>query len=209
MDNLLIKYMNDRVDKNSSTSDPGPVITLSRQYGCYASQIAFRLAKKINDWTLTEDWEWISKEVLEDAAKQLKMKPEEIAHIFGAEEKSFIRDIIESFSFDKYTSDTKIKRTVAQIVKTYAYKGKAVIVGRAGCIVAKPIKKSLHVRLIAPFEWRVQQTMTRFNISKLDAENRVIEQDGKRDTFMKFFRGDKPDNEIFDIIYNRKTMHED
>ena len=65
------------------------------------------------------------------------------------------------------------------------------------------------MKLIAPFEWRVHRTRDRLCISDLAARKIVAESDEKRRLFMSFFKGDKPDNELFDITLNRATLTED
>ena len=188
----------------------GPVITLSREYGCYGSEIAQLLADKINHakvYTEERDrWVFVSHQVLHDASTNMGTEPRDISHIFGAEEKSFFGDLVSLFSKDKYISDSHIKRTIARVVRSYSEQGKSIIVGRAGCVIAKHIEKAIHVKLIAPFEWRVSRIMERFSISHAEAESKVKETDKRRETFMKFFRGKKPDSELFDLILNRSTL---
>ncbi len=211
MENLFLHYMHERVrrEEEHTVQDPGPVITISREYGCYGSEIAELLTEKINKAHATEEkpeWVFVSHQVLHDAAESLQTKPDDISHIFGAKEKSIFGDLVSIFSKDKYLSDIQIKRTLAQIVRSYSEQGNSIIVGRAGCVLAKHIKKSLHVRLIAPFCWRVNVIKDRFNLSSSDAVEKVKETDKRRETFMEFFRGNKPDSELFDIILNRSTI---
>jgi len=202
--------MNERRKRQESNikREPGPVITISREYGCYGSEIADLLAKKINETISHKEdhWIYISHQVLHDASKALDVDPSEISHVFGAEEKGIIDEMFSIFSKDRYLSDNQIKRILAQIVRSYAEQGNTIIVGRAGCVVARHIQKAIHVRLMAPFCWRVNQIKMRFGISTHDATAKVKETDKRRETFMKFYRGDKPESELFDMILNRSTM---
>ncbi len=202
--------MNERKkrENDSVKRELGPVITISREYGCYGSEIALLLANKINETiqSETEQWVFVSHQVLHEAAKTLDVEPQEIIHIFGAEEKSLLNDMFSSFSADKYISDSQIKRILAQVVRSYSEQGKAIIVGRAGCVVAKHIPKAIHVRIHAPFDWRVEQIKKRFNISNREAATKVKNTDKRRDGFMKFYKGNKPDSELFDLILNRSTL---
>ncbi len=208
MENLFLKYMSGlhkEADKEPEKKELGPVITLSRQYGCYGSEIAQMICDAINKLIEEEKWQVVSKEVLEDAAKKLKVDPNDISHIFGAEEKGFLTDLRESFR-NNYTSDSQIKRAISRVVKAYAEGGECVIVGRAGCVISKHIKKALHVRLFAPFNYRVAQIQKRFSIDEKSAQKQVADIDKKRQVFMSFFSGNKPDTELFDAIFNRATL---
>lgn len=212
MENLFLHYMFEKArrEEEEIVSEFGPVITLSREYGCYGSEIAQQLAEKINhekQYTEERDmWVFVSHQVLHDASTNIGTKPHDISHIFGAEEKTFFGDLVSLFSKDKYISDSHIKRTIARVVRSYSEQGKSIIIGRAGCVIAKHIEKAIHVKLMAPFEWRVSQIMQRFSICQSEAESKVKETDKRRETFMKFFRGKKPDSELFDLILNRSTL---
>ena len=206
MDNVFVKYLSKKAKKEKAkVFEPGPVITISRQYGCYATDTAKKLSEKITKKS-PNAWDYITKEVLEDSAKELEVSVHEIAHIFGADEKSFLSDIMVSFSTKNYKSDSVIRKTIHSVVRAYAEQGNCVIVGRAGCIIAKDIKKSLHIKLIAPFEYRKNFIKSRFKISDKEAYNMVFETDKKRDIFMNFFKGNLPDDEVFDLILNRDKL---
>ena len=81
--------------------------------------------------------------------------------------------------------------------------------GRAGCIIADDIENALHVRLVAPMEYRVKKVKARLNLKKKEAIQNVLDNDKKRTLFMKFFKGDKPDDQIFDLMLNREKLSDD
>jgi len=213
-EDALIKYMTARVEEELPIKkESGPVITLSREYGCYASHIARMLNEKLTEASHHEDkkvkWTVISNEILQEAAKSLEIDPSKISHLFGANEKQFLSDLLESFSTKKYVSDTAIKKAITAIVRSYAEQGHVIIVGRAGCVITKGISKSLHVKLNASIDWRIRRIQERFNLNESAAKKQVAEFDEKRKTFMTFFRGDKPDTELFDVTFNRSKMTEE
>jgi len=213
MDNILLKYMSGRFPEEiKELAELLPIITLSREYGCYASRIAILLTERLAKITKAKppkEWKYISREVLEKAAEELNLKPEKISHVFGAKEKGTLTDIIESFSSRRYASDAKIKRTITQIVRSYASEGNVVIVGRAGCMIAKDFSKAIHIKLTAPFEWRAKRIANRYKISEMEARNKVMEVDENRTIFMSYFKGNKPESDLFDIIFNRMTLQEE
>lgn len=205
--NIFVKYLSKAAKKKSAHAfEAGPVITISRQYGCYATEVAKKLSEKISEIS-PNPWDYITKEIMEESAKRLETDTHEIAHIFGADEKTFFSDIMVSFSTKTYKSDSLIKKTIQSVVKTYAQQGNCVIVGRAGCMIAKDIQKSIHIKLIAPFDYRVNIVKDRFNLNEKDAMKKVLETDKKRHHFMTFFNGDLPDDQVFDMILNRNKMN--
>jgi len=49
----------------------------------------------------------------------------------------------------------------------------------------------------------------RFQNGEIAARKQVVEIDEKRKLFMAFFKGDKPDSELFDVVFNRAKMTEE
>jgi len=213
MENVFLKYMIERLrDENNVTKEHGPVITISREYGCYATRIAELVSERLSKVSLAtkkKEWHWISNEILQESANKLEVDPIKISHFFGGDESMFLDDFVESFVTKKYASEANIKKTISTVVKSYAELGNVVIIGRAGCVIAHHIQKSLHVKIVAPFEWRVQRIQERFAIPELLAKKQVAEIDEKRKIFMSFFKGDKPDRELFDIVLNRAKMSDE
>ena len=209
MENLLIKYMTDRISEEMKTNNVSrPVITISREHGCNAWEIGNSLKEKLNRYNKNNDsniWKCINKEVIEKSALYLKAHPENISHIFDAKTINLLGEIITSFSNNKYISDDKIKNTIFSIISSYSKEGNNIIIGRAGCYIAKNIKNAIHIKLVAPLDFRIENIKNIYNISKSDAKKQIIDIDKKRDNFINFYKKND-DDKIFHIIYNTKLL---
>ena len=84
MSNVLLTYMRKRFNFESAAVPkkkhaPGPVITISREYGCPAKHLAERLAAGLNKIEVENysknRWQWISKEILDESARELNLNP--------------------------------------------------------------------------------------------------------------------------------------
>ncbi len=74
----LSRYAHDRhKEKERGKASPGPVITLSREFGCPAKILASEFVETLNKRITKNKWGWVSKEILEKAAKELDVKPSE------------------------------------------------------------------------------------------------------------------------------------
>ncbi|MBS0000651.1 MAG: cytidylate kinase-like family protein [Cyclobacteriaceae bacterium] len=190
----------------------GPVITISRQYGCPAKIIAQDLSIKLNNILFRankkQQWRWISKEILEESARELKMNKHLVQDVVNAGERGVMDDLIWSLSKKYYPGDVKVKKTLADVIREFASQGRVIIVGRAGVSLTRDVKDSLHIRLAAPFEWRVQTVSKRYALSYHEALKKIKEIDSKRDHLHEFFLGKKLDDSIFDIVFNYQTMAE-
>ncbi|OGU42326.1 MAG: hypothetical protein A2X61_05115 [Ignavibacteria bacterium GWB2_35_12] len=213
-ENVFQRYLSKKYKiDNLTVQGAGPVITISREMGCFAGDIAVKLVNKINQYIETNDskkkWCWISKEILEKSAEELKIKPERISHIFDAKKKALFEDLADSFIKKYYVSDSQIIATIQNIIRTSAYEGRAVIVGRASAVITNEIQRALHIKLIAPVDFRVKLLCNKLKVTKKEAKNSLVETDRKRDAFIKFFRGTKPENDYYDVILNRARFDED
>lgn len=208
MENLLIKYFEARVKAEKENQEPGPVITLSREYGCPSKIVADILVEKLRIADQSREshpyqWKWISRELLEEAAKELKVDPRHINHIFDYQERSVIDDILASTRKDgSYKSDHAIKKTIGKVIRAMGERGHVVIVGRAGVVLNRDIRKSLHVRLIAPLDWRIERIMKLQGLTKEKALDLITSKDANRKRFMEYYLGQKFQLSIFDSVYN-------
>lgn len=217
MDNLFLKYMKERSGQkkqvNQTDALPGPVITISREYGCHGKRIAERLAAllnmKLSKLGIDKQWRWISKEILERSAKELKLTPALLKDLSDYKQKSFFENLALFFSEEYYPGDAKIKNTIAKFIHEEAVEGCVIIVGRAGEAITKDIKQSFHVKLEAPLEWRIESVAKNDQISIGETRKLCIEQDKRRAKFRNYFEKDRPDVDFFDLRINTKSMNDD
>ena len=199
--NTFINYVLQK-EENQIPADAGPVITISREYGSDATIIAATLAIALKERT-GNDWKYITKEILNQAARELNSEELNIAHIFGAVERGAIDKLVVALSKENYPTDDEIKEKIASVVKRYAVDGNTILVGRAGCVIAKQIPNSLHIKIIAPFEYRYKSIGRRLGLSDADAKEDVLGTQKQRRRFMEFYSGNLPDSELYDAIFSR------
>ena len=202
-ENLLLKYMSIRTNENP-TKEEGTVITISREYGCEGYELAKLLydaiEKRIKHKENHPKWKILCKEIIKESAMELHSSPEKLSKIVNSDERSILEGII---SGKNYYSDNRIKKTMHNIIRKYAEQGNVIILGRAGCVITKLFPKTLHIRIIAPFKWRVNHVAEKHKLSLSDAKKKVIEIDNNRSNFIRYFNCDVKEPENFDIIFNR------
>lgn len=214
MANVLLKYLEDRYKYEVSTEElrsPGPVITISRDFGCPANLCANDLAEiltKRGDGD-EEHWKVISKEILEQAAKELGLTPEKIEFVFNFEKRSMVDEMLEALSAKYYKSERKIRSTIKDVIRAMGENGRVIIVGRAGSAILQDIPNSLHIKLIAPLDYRVDGVSRRHQISHSDARKLTLDMDKKRTLLRNEFAGKKVSTEDYDLILNCKNLKSD
>ncbi|TKG96653.1 cytidylate kinase-like family protein [Puteibacter caeruleilacunae] len=206
MKSTLQAYLNKRMgiaEKRAikSPSIPGPVLTISREPGCPGMKIANALQEILIEKE-HKDWKVISKEILTESSKELDIHTDKVNKIFNIQERTVFDEILAAFSTKKFKNERVIKKTVTEVIRTFSENGHCIIVGRAGHIIASDIKKSLHVRLYAPLEWRVSRIMKSRNLSSDDARKYIIETEKQRMNFRTVIKGSRTSKGDFDLIIN-------
>ncbi len=207
----LLKYVSDRNnEEGGKEKETGPVITISREYGCPAKIIAGRLAEELSRKLIAKGkesrWKYVTKEIMAESARALEVDPEKIKYVFQYEQKSMVDDIIAAQFNKYYISERKIRNTVARVIRNMAADGNVIIVGRGGVAITHDISRSLHVQLEAPMEWRTVRIAENFKISHDEAKKAAMDVDKKRKEFRDYFQGKDTDYTRFDLTINCMTF---
>jgi cytidylate kinase len=219
MENRLFEYMNRRIGGDfipaGTLKDHGPVITISRQTGCGASRIAWAVCEELNKMnkpTVKTDgkrkWSFISREILLESAEQLHLDPRALTHVISDKDRGIMDQIVDALSTHSHKSDQKILKTIQEVIAQFGNKGNVVIVGRGGATICKDIKRSLHIRIEAPEDWRIAEIAKRLDFSKAYATEYVRKHDTERELVVTKLLGKKPDNSVYDVELNRSRFSE-
>ncbi|HNX42917.1 MAG TPA: cytidylate kinase-like family protein [Bacteroidales bacterium] len=211
MPDLLSEYMMRRLGEiREVTGKPqelGPVITFSRETGCNASGVAHDLAIRLNEHAkehnLRGGWQFINREILEKSAEKLHMEDtSHIKKVLTDKERNMMDEVVEALSGKRHMSDLKIKKTTQDVLKEFAERGNIILVGRGGVIACRHITRSMHIRIEAPLEWRINEIMNRFGYDRKYAREFVLKSDKERERVIECVTGGKTSNTLFDIIVN-------
>lgn len=203
-------YFDDRYREsvlNKPPDEDGPVVTISRQTGCDARQVAENVVSKLNSKYGTTKWKWIDKDIIYKIAEDLHTDALRVENFYKGIELSNISEMIMAFS-GNFVSDLRVKKAIKDVVLTMCKEGFLVLVGRAGVSIAQEIKDALHIRLVAPFYWRVENVMKKKNLDIEAAEEFVVDTDEKRYNVILTFLDKKPLNidYLFDATINRNSF---
>jgi cytidylate kinase len=194
----------------SKIKDPGPVITLAREYGCPSKLVARQLTEELTKKMLVKgseiQWKYVTKEIMVESARELELDPARIKYVFEYEQRSLIDEVLFAQLDKYYKSDRKIRNTIAMVIRNMACEGHVVIVGRGGVAITHDIPKSLHIMLEAPLNWRSLRISEKNNISQEEARKECIEIDKKRQQFREYFQGKNTDYTTYDLKINCMTL---
>jgi cytidylate kinase len=206
----FFNYFDDRYREsilNKTPADNGTVITLSRLTGCDARQVAALLVDNLNRKYGTTKWRWVDKDIIYSIAEELNTDSQRVENFYKGIELSNISEMIMAFS-GGFVTDLRVKKAIKDVVLTMAKEGFIVLVGRGGVSIAHEISDALHIRLVAPFYWRVKNVMKKKEMYEEAAEEYVLDTDKKRFNLIQTFLDNKPLNidYLFDATINRNSF---
>lgn len=203
----LIQYFNSKFAKiysHEATKEPLPFVTISRETGCGANIIAEMLQNELN--TSTHHWKVVNKEIIDEAARTLKVDKQRINDIIQVKHRTMADEILDALSTRYYKNDTMVRKTIAEVVRHDAKNGNIIIVGRGGVAVTQDLPKGLHIKLIAPKEWRINNLIQLRGLSKDDAAAFIKEHDKKRTQLLEQMSGKNIEQIFFSLTINRATF---
>ena len=209
MKDILYQYMKERYQLKETESTKhqftGPVISISRECGCSAINLANALVNKLEQLT-GQKWTVLTKEILVEAAEKLELHPKQIEYVFESKEKTTWDEVFSAMSNKYYKSDKQIKKTIAEVVQAMARRGNCIIIGRGAVILTQDIEKSLHIKLQAPLKWRAEQLQKNLggNLNEMITYAKAV--DNKREILRTFFNKRPLDLSHFDMIFNSMKL---
>ncbi len=213
MGNSLLLYLNKRISEEKSPKKKnliaGPLITISREVGCNGLKLARLIANRLNAKKPERDWRVLSKEVFYESARELRMEPEKIRKTFKQSNKYTFDEILKAFNDREYKSERKIVKTVSDVILSLAIDGYCIIVGRAAHIIAKEVENALHIRLIAPPEYRIKNIMHNNQLNHEQAVTFIDKVEKEREAFRKTIGGAHMKPFLFDLCINRALFNDE
>ncbi len=162
---------------------PRPFITISREYGCNATEISSLLADKLNAMEKTEDWNSYDKELINKIVEDHNIS-EKLIETIDTVKRDEMNELMRTMLTD-YPPQVTVYKKLVKTIRSLSIHGKAIIVGRAGVVITRGLKNGLHVKLVAPLPYRVHKIMELTGIKdKLEAEKLVEKKDKERHDFL-------------------------
>lgn len=185
----------------------GPVVTISRLTGCDGREVAAELVAQLNMRFNTNRWKWVDKDIIYHAAHELRTDTHRIETFYQGYGMTDISQMIMAFS-GSFVTDSSVKKAIREVVLSIARDGYAVIIGRGGVAITHDMANALHIRLVAPMYWRVQNVMKKKGMIIEKAKAYTVETDEKRHKLIVDFLDKKPlsMDYLFDVTLNRSSF---
>ena len=167
------------------------VITISRQLGSLGTEIAQMVAEKL-------DYGYVDKDKIAQALADDGMPGPEVDKF--DEKKPPFWDTL-SIQRRKYL------HLIQALIYDFGRKGNVVIVGRGGQVLLKDLPGVLHIRIVAPFEVRVQRMIKQRGGDEKQAVGSLRRSDRDSAGFIRaYFDVDWEDQDLYDLIINTRKL---
>lgn len=178
---------------------PKPSITLSREYGCEAIPVAELLVDLLEKKT-GDKWLVMDKVLFQEVARNHSLS-EEIVQKLG-EKPSWLDEMIASFS-PKWKSDKDCFQLLMRQIVAMASAGNVILMGRGSAFVTQSLKNCKHFRLYGSEGFKIRYISKHLGISPDQARDRIIEEQRKRDQFIRtFLDRDAHDLTPYNLLFN-------
>ncbi len=179
-----------------------PNITISREFGCDGYPLAEALVEAFGTDT---DWRIFSKElnrVVETDSTPL----DTLESRLDDQARTTFEEYLDALLAHKPTDYMKFKR-LAKAVKLMVRNGHTIIVGSGGAHLTRTDRHVLHLRLVAPVEFRIRNVAVRLGIPTDEAERMVVEHSNQREEYIqKYTRADVRDPYLYDLVINNERV---
>jgi cytidylate kinase len=171
------------------------LITISRQFGAGGSAVAAKVAEALG-------WRVVDNELVELVAARAGLTPQDVA---SREERvpSFIERLAQAIvagtpevpvppeASGTVTSlpEADLVRITERVVEEIAQQGRVVLVGRAAPAVLAREGAALHVRLVAPRDYRIDVAARRLGLPSEEAARLLDETDRMRARYHREYYG--------------------
>lgn len=192
-------YAKQQAERNVTLHGPhrmhsklGPYITMSREVGAGAEEVAQRVAEHLG-------WQVMDKNVLDEIAHRFQIS-RSMLELVDETTSSWAFDILGAWVDRKIIPHEKYLVRLARVLFTAARHGKVVFVGR-GAHFLLPRDHALHVRIIADEKYRLRRTMGELGLTESEARQHLQKLErGRREFIQHFFHHDPDDPHLYDLV---------
>ncbi len=164
-----------------------PFVTISRQAGAGGTTLAEQLVERLNHRHPRPQWHCFDRQLVEKVASDHQIAQSLIEQLESSAH-SWVESIWTGLPGDRsghWLDEDEVYRRVATTIRSLAERGHCVIVGRGGAYITQRFKGGVHVRLVAPLEYRIDQFADQHQLTRREAAAEVRRIDRNREAFYR------------------------
>lgn len=184
-----------QIQQIADEKKPAPCFTIAREFGCQAYPLAEALAGRLNSRVAGEPWVVVGKEILDEVARLSGFSVEQIEK--SQDTPSSLKAIFSMFLDSSRAEETQVFAHMRNVIQSFAKRGNCILVGRGAVFATQDLPNCVHLRLVAPYEFRVQKIMASHQMDRAEAAAFIELHQKQRDDFIKRFADGHPEDPLF------------
>ena len=184
-------------------------VTISRQTGCGAVEIANRLAARLQkDCPLPCGWMVFDRNLMDKVLKDHNL-PHYMLNLLPEDKVSAIENLLADIC-DARPSMAEMIKDTTETMLGLANLGGVILIGRAANIATEKVPGALHVRLIGDLNTRVHNIEKANSLNHAEALQFVLKEDKARSNYVKtHFNAEVEKAELYDLTLNTSKLSQD
>jgi cytidylate kinase len=163
-----------------------PFVAISREFGCEALPLARQLVETLNERCVPSvPWVSYDRELLDRVSEELHIQ-RAILDMLDGQRRDEMSELFDNI-INRKVDDAVVVRKLAEVIRTLAVHGHAVLVGRGSSLVTQDLRNGLHIRLVAPRAWRIHTIAANRNLPLHEAEKTVDEGEKQRSHYISTY----------------------
>ncbi|HMB16798.1 MAG TPA: cytidylate kinase-like family protein [Pelovirga sp.] len=184
---------------------PAACITLTREFGCQAYALAEALQQRLNARTKGEPWVIVGREIIDEVAKLSGFTTEQIDR--SENTPASLKSIFSMFLDRSSAEETEVFAHMRRVIRGFAKRGNCIIVGRGAPYITQDLANCVHLRLIAPLDFKIDIISRKHAMSPAQAHDHINRLQGQREAFVRRFVNDDTENlTLYHLIMNDARM---
>ena len=194
-----------KLQATTAPQKSAPCLTIAREFGCQAYPLAEALVEKLNATGDGKPWIIVGRQVLAEVSK---LSGYSVAQIEKAQDTPSSVKAIFSMFLDKHMAEeTEIFQHMKPVIREFAKRGHCIFIGHGAVLATQDLPNCTHMRLVAPYAFRVKKIMETHNLSATAAESFINQHQQQRDDFLRRFAdSDINDPQLYHLVLNNSRL---
>ncbi len=184
-----------------------PFITISREFGCNATEVALQLVELLNERCKPAHlWVAYDRELLDKVASELRLR-RDLMDTLDERRRDEMSELFETI-LNQRMDDALVLRKLAEVIRSLAVHGHSVLIGRGSHLLTQDLKTGTHVGLVAPRDFRIHAFAQRFDLPPKEAAQQVANGEKERQRYLQTICVRDPSrSSYYDLIIDRSRFN--
>lgn len=181
----------------------GPCITISRETGAGANFLCDALMELFTSQYPLNDCPWaVFDKTLLDLVIADHNLPEKMRAVLGEQKYATISTMMNEL-LGVHPPLIKLHKQLTETILKLAHTGYCIIVGRGANFITSRLKNTTHIRLIAPYDCRLEHMRKHYQMDTKTAADFIKTEDARRKKYVEtYFYKDPDDPHYYDLTIN-------